>query len=141
MTTTRLSPGKAPPGAEDTFVPRLESEPEKRDAHRDGKRQESWGCLSSAQPTSQQGLGRHSPSEHSRPLAPASPPAGRRVAQDAPGGGLPSPQPGQAAWSRCQSGGEASCAEQPPATPREGFLEGAGGPAFQPGSGAAWPTQ
>lgn len=47
----------------------------------------------------------------------ASPPAGPWVAQDAAGGGLPSPHPGQAAESRCQAGGEASCGEPPPATP------------------------
>lgn len=59
-----------------------------------------------------------------RPLAlpgtglPASSPAGRRrVTRDAPGGGLPSQQPGQAAWSRCQAGGKASCVEQPPPPP------------------------
>lgn len=59
-----------------------------------------------------------------RPLAlpgtglPASSPAGRRrVTRDAPGGGLPSQQPGQAAWSRCQAGGKASCVEQPPPHP------------------------
>lgn len=80
-----------------------------------------------------------------RPLAlpgtglPASSPAGRRrVTRDAPGGGLPSQQPGQAAWSRCQAGGKASCVEQPPPSTRQGFLEDTGYAACQPGSLAAW---
>lgn len=90
-------------------------------------------CLSlSARPPSQQGLGsamsqttprqpgiRHRtepPSHWAPPGTDSSPsllPAGRPVTQDAPAGGLPSAKPGQAAWSRCQEGGKASCVKLP----------------------------